>query len=245
MEYVKKLIEYYDELFPLTEDQKKFFNSLTVNNSVPTKFLHIGCATGSHVQYLAETGSDVTGIDQFQDFINRASLRRRTQLQSVRYFYMMPMEISRFLGKNFYDVVLSLNNQIILTHDEILMKKYFFDVKNALKAGGKFVINLTNFQNYDFGKKPVELPERKSIRSSLDSEAWKTETGEYMLSQKLETGNGRILDVMEGTKILPITTDDISSLAKEAGFKSVMFYEDFALKPWSNSSQDVLAILEA
>ena len=104
-------------------------------------------------------------------FVESASLRKRTQLQTVRYFYLPPIDMARFLGKGFYDVILSINNQIIFMHDETLIKKMFFDARTLLKSGGKFVLNLTNFSKYNISDDGVDLPQKESIRSKLKTSA--------------------------------------------------------------------------
>lgn len=244
MDNIKKLVEYYDELFPLTDDQKVFLKSLQGNTTTPTRFLHVGCGTGTHAQYLAEIGSDVTGIDQYQDFVESASLRKRTQLQTVRYFYLPPIDMARFLGKGFYDVILSINNQIIFMHDETLIKKMFFDARTLLKSGGKFVLNLTNFSKYNISDDGVDLPQKESIRSKLKTSAKHSSNGSYVMNQKLVTSSGKKLNILENTEIYPLTVKEISDIAKNSGFSSVKFYENYALSPWQNNSQDVLAVME-
>jgi len=244
MDNIKKLVEYYDELFPLTDDQKVFFKSLQRDSVTPTRFLHVGCGTGSHAQYLAEIGSDVTGIDQYQDFVESASLRKKTQLQSVRYFYLPPIDMARFLGKGFYDVILSINNQIIFMHDETLIKKMFYDAHSLLKSGGKFVLNLTNFSKYNISDDEIDLPQKESIRSKLKTSAKHSSNGSYIINQKLETGSGKYLNILENKEIYPLTVNEISDIAKNSGFRSVKFYENYALSPWQNTSQDVLVVME-
>ena len=244
MDNIKKFVEYYDELFPLTDEQKVFLKSLQRNSTGPTRFLHVGCGTGTHAQYLAEIGSDVTGIDQHQDFVESASLRKKTQLQSVRYFYLPPIDMARFLGKGFYEVILSLNNQIIFMHDETLIKKMFYDAHTLLKQGGKFVLNLTNFSKYSISDDGVDLPLKESIRSKLKTSAKQASNGSYVLSQKLETSSGKYLNIFDNTEIYPLTVTEICHIAKNSGFSSVKFYENYTLAPWQNNSQDVLAVME-
>mgnify|MGYP002509338339 CR=1 FL=1 len=60
-EYTKKaeenmmnLIEYYDELYPSDETQRKFFIDLLSNYQAPSKFLRVGCGTGNLESFLAK-----------------------------------------------------------------------------------------------------------------------------------------------------------------------------------------------
>lgn len=57
MEFAKNLVEYYDELFPVTHEQKQFFSELLTNYSRPAKILNVGCGTGFFDNMLAKEGT--------------------------------------------------------------------------------------------------------------------------------------------------------------------------------------------
>ena len=46
METIQNLVEYYDELFPVTQAQYDFYTGLMEEFQKPVKFLTIGCGTG-------------------------------------------------------------------------------------------------------------------------------------------------------------------------------------------------------
>ena len=137
MEISAAITEYYDELYPVTDELKKFYANESDSYSSPVKFLRIGCVTGSFEHFLARNGADATGIEYFQSFLDSANRKRRTQLMALRFFNMIPLEISRYLGKGFYNIVSILNGRIILTKDKTLMAKLFYDCRNLLTEGGE------------------------------------------------------------------------------------------------------------
>ncbi|OJF76451.1 MAG: hypothetical protein BKP49_07070 [Treponema sp. CETP13] len=63
MEFLNNLIEYYDELYPVSKKQKDFYSNILETTKIPAKILGIGCSIGTLEHHLARLGNDVTGID--------------------------------------------------------------------------------------------------------------------------------------------------------------------------------------
>ena len=89
MDYIKNLVEYYDELFPVSEEQFVFYQSLLKEYSKPLKFLGIGCGTGILENRLAKELSDVTGIETIKELLNTMDelstegLKRNLNISSI------------------------------------------------------------------------------------------------------------------------------------------------------------------
>ena len=195
MEIIQNIIEYYDELYPVTEAQKKFYKEQSNTYPEPVKLLRVGCGTGLFEHLLAREGKDVTGIESYQEMLRSANLRRRNQLMSIRFFQMSYLDMARFLGKGFYNVISILEDRIIFIHDKTLLRKFFFDCKQLLTQNGCLIISLSNYRK--FNSVPlVHLPQRKSVRVTLNTEIACGDNGGFLLSQEIETGSGKILPVM-------------------------------------------------
>lgn len=239
MSAIQNLVEYYDELFPVTESQKKFYDELMGKYVSPVKFLNVSCGTGMFENLLARAGHDVTGLEDNTELIYCANLRRRNQLMSVRFFEMSYMDMTKFLGKGFYNVISCLNDRIIYIHDRILLKKFFHDIKSLLSSEGSFIVSLPNFAKY--GAVPmISLPVRESIRVRLFSEVWKAENGSSFIVQNVETGSGKMLPIQKDTPVCMLMPEEIESLAKNAGFSSVEFYSDFAKNPFTGKEDSIV-----
>ena len=102
MSNMQNLVEYYDELYPSDENQRRFFTDLLTKYAAPSKFLRIGCGTGNLESYLAKSGIDVTGLDTNKEILESANLRRRFPNMAIRFFQMSTIEMTNFLGKNFF-----------------------------------------------------------------------------------------------------------------------------------------------
>ncbi|MBR4449100.1 MAG: methyltransferase domain-containing protein, partial [Treponema sp.] len=241
MEINQNIAEYYDELYPVTEEQKRFYEERVKKYSAPVKFLRIGCGTGTFEHNLAREGFDVTGLETSTELLESANRKRRTQLMAVRYFQMSSLEMSRFLGRNFYDIISILDNRILFIRDEVFLAKFFYDCHELLRQNGCMILTAPNFDIYP-DKTKIILPERKSIRAMLTTTI-SLKNDQMLMDQKLETGNGRRLTITEDAPVNLITKEQIQKGAKEAGFTSVEFFADFELNPLTESSENILAVI--
>lgn len=243
MDSIKNIVEYYDELYPVTQEQYEFYDSLLSVFPKPVKFLNIGCGTGILENRLAKDITDVTGLETIKELLESAARKHRNQLMAVRFFQMSTIEMVRFLGKGFYNVISCLNNRIIFIHDKVLLRKFFFDCKQLLKPDGMVVLKLYNYDLY-IQKSTSILPELSSIRVTLKSKLECVNEEEYYLTQNVETGNGRIYPVCTKASVYPIRRDEIESFAREAGFTSIEYYSDYKKTPANDQSSNLVVIVK-
>ena len=241
MESIKNLVEYYDELYPVTLAQQTFYETLTKSFPHPAKVLSIGCGTGVLCHRLAKDAVDVTGLETQRDLLESANLKYRSQLMSLRYFQMSTLEMTRFLGKNFYNVISCLASRVIFIHDKTLMRKFFFDCKELLADGGKVVLQLFNFEKYKAQPK-CALPELNSARVRYKSAISKLSDGTFRLDSAIEK-NGKEFPVYERAQIYPLKKPEIEEFSKEAGFKSAQFFSGFDGLSATPDSDYILAVL--
>ncbi|MDE5897824.1 MAG: class I SAM-dependent methyltransferase [Treponemataceae bacterium] len=241
MQCIRNLVEYYDELHPVTDSIKDFYGQFKMQYPFPQKFLHIGSGTGSLEFFLAKEGYDVTGIEVFQPLLDSAILKRRTQLLSIRFFNLSTLEMGKFLGRKFYNVISCLNNRIVFIRDKEMMRKFFSDCHELLSDGGTLVLQLYNY------KKPeradtAAMPEKSSIRAKLYTKIAYQNNG-AQLSQTLETGNGSIIPIIQDEAIYPLAQDEIKQFAEESGFREIRFFEGFGGQPATEQSEEIVCIL--
>ena len=242
MNNMQSVVEYYDELYPSDESQRKFFMDILTTYLAPSKFLRIGCGTGNLESFLAKNGIDVTGLDTNKEILESANLRRRFPNMAIRFFQMSTIEMINFLGKNFYNVIACLNDKLIYIHDEALMKKFFVDCKLLLSNGGSLVLQLYNY-NMLKDESVLKLPNRESIRSKIMEHIVKTDSGDYIINQYLENSNEKIIPLLQRQKVLPITPEKIKEFAQDAGFANIDFYEDYTKKPFTSESKTVVCVI--
>ena len=242
MELLENIAEYYDELFPASDELKKFYKEETECFDTPVKYLSIGCGIGTFEHFLAKEGADVTGLETNVALLESANRKRRTQLMALRFFQMSSLEMCRFLGKGFYNIISILNNRIIYINDSTLMSKFFYDCKQLLAPSGKLIIRLPNFQKFS-SEPTAKLPVKESIRVRLFSKILTEPDGKKFMRQELETGNGKRLVVTRDAQILPITKDQIENYAKEVGFTKFDYYGNLQHGEFTKDSDELVVVV--
>lgn len=241
MEKIQNIVEYYDEVYPVTEEQINFFSEESACYEKPVKFLRIGCGTGMFEISLAKDGADVTGVEPFKELLDSANRHRRTQLMTVRFFLMSTLEINRFLGKGFYNIISCLDNRIELIDDPILIRKFFFDTRELLAKNGKLILKLRNFERI---KQPVEqMPDISNIRITFKTQIKTLNDGTRLLDQEITSGNGHTNPVFKDKKIYPLKKNEIITFAKEVGFKNFQFYSNYKKEEFNPDSTELIAVI--
>lgn len=243
MELIQNILEYYDELYPVKDAQKKFYHEIVKSYCAPVKLLRVDCGTGYLEHYLSREGCDATGIETNREILKSANLRRRNQLMSVRFFEMSSLDMTRFLGKGFYDVVSCLESRVLFIHDRTLIRKFFHDCKMLLKENGTFILQSYNMKV--FNTEPLcKLPTRESLRARLFTEVLTNADGTKFIQQNVETGNGKLLPVVEKEMIYPLTTTEIVEFAKEVGFKDIKFYADYEKHEFTGNEESFVVVIK-
>lgn len=243
MKFVQNLIEYYDELFKVTEAQKKLYMELCENFSSPVRFLRAFCGSGLFESSLSKQGHDVTGIENCEELLHTANLRRRNQLMSIRFFQMEAEDMTKFLGKNFYNIVSILNSRLLFLGGREKIRQFFFDCKTLMSPDGFLVIQCINFENRK-DEKFFQLKCRESVRAKLFSEVMTAQDESKLFSMNLETGNGKLLPIVKDIPIYPLLPSEIEDFAEDAGFKSADFFASFDKSEFTGNEEEFIVVLK-
>ena len=243
MKFIQNLVEYYDELFKVSEYQKKLYTELCENFSSPVRFLRVFCGSGLFESSLSKQGHDVTGIENCDELLHTANLRRRNQLMSIRFFQMEAEDMTKFLGKNFYNVISILNSRLLFLGGREKIRQFFFDCKKLISTDGFLVIQCINFENRK-DEKFFQLKCRESMRAKLFSEIMTEQDDSKLFSMNLETGTGKLLPIVKDIPIYPLLPSEIEDFAEDAGFKSAEFFADFDKSEFTGNEEQFIVVLK-
>ena len=243
MKFIQNLVEYYDELFKVSEAQKKLYTELCENFSSPVRFLRVFCGSGFFESSLSKQGHDVTGIENCDELLHTANLRRRNQLMSIRFFQMEAEDMTKFLGKNFYNVISILNSRLLFLGGREKIRQFFFDCKKLISTDGFLVIQCINFENRK-DEKFFQLKCRESMRAKLFSEIMTEQDDSKLFSMNLETGTGKLLPIVKDIPIYPLLPSEIEDFAEDAGFKSAEFFADFDKSEFTGNEEQFIVVLK-
>lgn len=238
---MRNFSESYDDIFPVSDEQFDFLIKTAENYPKPAKFLHIGSNTGNLDLALAKNGFDVTGTEMLQDLLNSATLKRRTQLLSVRFFKLSISEVTKYLGKGFYNIIMNFDSRIPLGNDRSKLQKFFCNIKQLISKEGKLILVL---YNYDFFKKTGRNPAPiHTIRETFLTVFDFFENGDAFVSQKIKYDEKQDFTIMQKVPFYPISKKEIQEFSRQAGFSSVEFYGSFAKEPLAEDAERMICII--
>lgn len=240
---IEKFIEYYNELYPADEGLKKIVAKKISNLPKPVKLIEIEAGPNIFSSNLDSFGLDITATDTFGDFTTVANSDQSNKEKNLHIFNISTIDIARYLGSDFFDIALCINSRLLIVNNLTLLKKFLFDVKMLLKDDGVFVIEVVNFSKYDLFADRIEIPERKSLRVSIETYITR-DKDEYYLWETLITAKKNSLRIVKNRLIYPFTKETIERVATEVKYSSVEFYSDFNKTPYSKDSERVVCILK-
>lgn len=243
MRLIKNLVEYYDELFPVTEAKKNFFSDFAKGCNTPVHYLSISCGTGLLENFLSRKGHDVTGVENEEELLHAANLRRRSQLMSIRFFKMFIPDMTKFLGKSFYNIIYVLNSRLMFFPDAKEIQNFLKDAKVLLAPEGKIVLEIFNFEKYE-NSKFITLPTRESVRSKLFTEVITNERGNKSININVENSSEKILPVLGNYPVYAVSPAEIEHFAETAGFASAEFYADFDRNPFTGNEDFYVVVIK-
>ncbi len=250
-DYYSRILEYYDELFPLDEQAVACVIQLadilkqkaSVSPPPIFRFLGVGCATGNLENRLANYNLDITGIDTNPDMIATAQRRIKAPFSTIRFFEMNSLDIARFLKEKSFNIISCIENMLPYIGDLTLVKKFLHDSKKLLAPGGFLLLHVFNFDTLS-GKTEIDLAELSSIRVKLSRKLVPAEEDKMTLEAELELGNGQLVHFHKKTPILPLTVPRISEIAQEAGFGAPEVYGGYDYKPFEKDSTYAVMVLQ-
>lgn len=244
MVYIKRWVDYYSDLFTIEEGQQSFFESYADQFQQPAKLLNIECGSGLLSESFADK-YDITVLDQHQEFIDIIKSRTSYNAGKIHAFNLHPQDFSRYLAKNFFNLVYCLNYRVIFLKERALIKKYLFDAKMALSEGGYLILDLINFAKYDFSLTKIDLPEKSCDRGTLYSSLVKNSDGlSYRLYQNFVTSSGKMIEEVKDEVVCPVSLETFKIAAEEMKFSSIEFYSDYNKTPYSKDSEKIICVLK-
>ena len=235
-------LDYYSDFFPHQDVEVEFIESY-LENQDNAKLLYVECGMAPlSKDFLSKY--DVTFTDKFSEYTTLLNKRLIHKNNRVHIFNLDPIDIARYLAKDFFSTIFCLHNKMIFMQDDVLIKKFLFDSKMLLKENGKIILGLSNFSKYDLQKDIIEFPTVKSSRGSLKVHLSKDkELVSYRLSGEIIPSNGKTIQISQNEKVFPLGLETIKKIAEELKFSSVEFFGDYSKSPFNKNSNNLICVL--
>lgn len=195
------------------------------------QLLDIACGRGRHSIYLNQKGLDVVGIDLSKESIEQARLSENERLR----FFVQDMR--EFFAENKFDFALNLFTSFGYFDSEVENLQAIQNMAQALKQGGKLVIDFFN--------------SNKVINQIIPFEAKTIEGIEFRIHKEILAGfivktidfedKGTVFHFQEKVKAIDLL--EFEYYFQQAGLSLLHTFGDYQLSPYNSHNSDRLIMI--
>lgn len=232
MTFYQLLSEYYNELFPVTEQKiKEIQKFIDLSNK---SVLDVGCATGELSLKLSEPVKEVVGIDLDQYMIAIASkkITNNTTFKTLNMLDIHKLERS-------FDVILCLGNT--LSHLDSLeqVTNFFINCYNSLNDKAYLLFQIVNYTGIlDSGIKKFPKKETEHL---VFNRVYKLVDSKILFDMELmNKENGESLT--STINLLPLTKEQLELSLNSVGFGNIELYGSYQKEPYDRNSSGIVAV---
>ncbi len=238
--FYTSISNYYSEIFPYKPLQLQFVKK-RLGRFENKSILDVGCATGELAFHLAQERANVTGIDLNEDLLKKATEEK--QHPDLRFKKGNMLNIANDFQPNGFDAVLCFGNTLVHLPDLQSIEKMFKGVFETLKPGGKFLLQILNY-DYILDEKVSELPlieteNIKFIRKYIFSDESRHVSFQTELHLKKI---GQV--ITNETKLLALKSSELLHLLTGAGFTNIQFFANFKEETFGGKHLPLVACAE-
>ena len=228
MGFYQELSRYYDEVFPVNDNEMRFVSTLLKGR---VGLLDVGCGTGNKTVRLVRPGRKIVAVDLDADMIATAATANRRPDIDYRVADMLK------LGEEFppasFDAAVCLGNTLVHLTEPGGVETFLRDMAALLSPGGLFIVQILNYDRIiddNVGTLPRLEGEHAVFTRSYD---WREGRLHFVTELEVrESGEKYDNDII----LRPLRKHDLDEILKEAGFTTMEHYGGYAGTPYAKDS---------
>lgn len=234
--FYSSISTYYSEIFPFNPSQIDFMEKM-MGSLQGKSILDVGCASGELAYHLAEKGARVTAIDLNKNLLSAA--RDKRSHENVTYMWANMLHIARLFGRAKFDEVVCFGNTLVHLMNPMQMRDFFSGVLTVLKPGGKFMLQILNYDKI-FSERPANLPLiETSVIKFERNYLYEQGTREIDFHTRLTLKQtGELIE--NQTELLGLGSADLTLLMDVAGLKDIVLFGGFDGSPFSKDKMPLV-----
>ena len=230
----------YDDLFPVSPDQRALLDSLEGGGTVRS-VTDCGCGTGAQLLSFAVTGLACLGFDPSPSLIAIARRKLATYPRAraeVGVFADLP-RLTSFPS----DLLMCLGNSLVHVPQEEAAR-FLSDAAKVLNPGGTILLQILNYER--LRKTGVtDLPLIRAVEETVEFRRryeWESDRKvRFQTTLRLPTAEGpRIL--RNELPLFPVYPDELWEMLLRGGFADIRFHGDFARTEFSPESEALVCL---
>lgn len=226
MGFYQELSEYYDTIFPMSNDKLSFINKFTKDRS---DILDMACGTGAYSIELAKLGHNVDGIDLDEEMIKKGIENALKEDIDINLKVGDMTQIDRVFNKE-YDLIFCIGNSLVHLDSKDEIKKLIGKVYNMLEDGGKCLIQIINYDRIlkdDVKSLPTIDRENEGVKFVRKYQLAENKKGIYFNTEIIINNKEKNVSYNNSILLIPLLKDELVNMFKDSGFSEVNTFGNF------------------
>ncbi len=218
----------YTQLFPSSEEKRQYAEKL-ISTTHGEDMLDLGCASGEFPLQLTSPGRTITGIDPDSRMISEARAIA-AEKESITFAVDDMLSFLSSAPPHSFDVIFCMGNTIAYLTDERELERFLSSARNALREGGKLLIQMLNYTNPSI-KAGFHFPDLNSTHITFSRRYEESGTPGVLAftTQVRNKENGETHNEVHSHAVF--TSDTVRELGREAGFREVTVHGSYENSP--------------
>ncbi|MGL1933426.1 MAG: class I SAM-dependent methyltransferase [Fibrobacterales bacterium] len=226
----------YDELFPLKEVTKTFFDCYLNRDA---HVLDIGCATGSLSSFFAKRVQKVVGLDVNQALLEHATNEAHRRGVVIDFHKASMVDLQEYVNSNSQSLISCIGNTLPHLHNDEQCIAFLTACKHTLVQGCPLILQIVNYDwvlSDDIKELPLIETESYHFRRSYSKVRTDGLIDFSMVLKDITTGKKSKSTI----QLNPITQEKLVFYLKTAGFHGISLYGSFEREPLGTQSKGLI-----
>jgi glycine/sarcosine N-methyltransferase len=220
MSFYQAIAHYYDQIFPVKEEQYSFIRG----GKKKLKVLDVACGNGGYLNKLSEFGFYGFGVDLDHEMIQIANTEKTSE--KIDFYEMDMLEIDTFKARSF-DMIYSIGNSIVHLSSVDQVKELLMKAYQLLKPKGEIILQIINYDRI-LDQNVTQLPTISNDGLSMERK-YQIENNRVLFRTVLHIAHHTFENEVT---LLPMRSDMLLKTLTDIGFRKCEMYGDFKKTPF-------------
>jgi SAM-dependent methyltransferase len=230
----------YDDLFPVSPEQRALFDSL-MDDGGARSIVDCGCGTGSQLQPFAAAGLSCFGFDPDPSLVaiarRKLSAYPKTRIETGSF-----ADLPRLVPFH-SDLLMCLGNSLVhVPKDEA--SRFLADAAGALSPSGTLLLQILNYERL-LRAGVTELPMIRASEGTVEFRRkyeWEDDRKVLFRTSLRVAGADEPRIARNEISLYPIYPEELWEMLTTAGFGEIRFYGNFARSDFSPGSEALVCL---
>ncbi|MFA8343653.1 MAG: class I SAM-dependent methyltransferase [Rhodothermaceae bacterium] len=224
----------YDDIFPLNEAKRGFFNEYFKKGNL--NILDCGCANGKLAAFAESFGNKVIGID-----LNSALLREAENLknENLQFVNLDILSVDQVAEPESQDVITCIGNTLPHLANKESIEEFISKCASLLKPKGKLILQFVNFDGDTYDFPVIECDNFAFFREYIpDYFENKVEFNTRLILKN----NGQMFS--DQTYLFPVKFEQIKTMLDNQGLRLANKFSSFKRDVVNKHTKSYLLVIE-